>query len=480
MTNILVIGLDDLGREQVREYQYDSNNNYPSTPNLSRLIQDGVRFTRAHSQPWCSPTRVKWHTGLQAYQSGNAQLSEQQQPLLEKFTCLPAALKIATNGAMRSALFGKYHMADFASGGGEWEHPCRIGYDYFAGNLRNLLLGENFWSSKINTARRTKTGIETSQRVLDEFVLEWQVRAALEWVAESSEPFFLNFQMGVTHEPLCRPPQGWYDSARWQLPHKFAIPGQTTLPNGQPYSNSYLKADIEACDYAMGLLLRGIPQDVLANTLIIVWSDNGTASQNANPGDNTSHMKQTPYEAGCNTPLVVSGAGVAQGGRSSTALISAADLFQTCLDASGGTTAVPQSGGCTRDSISFLPLLQSASAVGARTSDLYDLFSPNGPNLNAAVLGDRALSDNNGYKIIRKHAAGVTGWPSPTGGSVATGYECYNYGVDVQETQSLIANGSPFVSGGIINMNDTDPTYPMAKTRYTNLVALYATRQSAF
>lgn len=480
MTNILVIGLDDLGREQIKEYGYDQSGSYPSTPNLSRLIQSGVRFTRAHSQPWCSPTRVKWHTGLQAYQSGNAQLAEQQQPLLEKFTCLPAALKIATNGAMRTALFGKYHMADFASGGGEWEHPCRIGYDYYAGNLRNLLLGENFWSSKINFARRTKTGIETSQRVLDQFVLEWQVDAALDWLNESDEPFFLNFQMGVTHDPLCRPPEGWYDSARWQLPHKFAIPGQTTLPNGGPYNNSYLKADIESCDYALGLLLRGIPQDVLANTLVIVWSDNGTASQNANPGDNTSHMKQTPYEAGCNTPLVVSGAGVAQGGRSSTALISAADLYQTCLDASGGTTAVPQSGGCTRDSISFLPVLQSASAVGSRAHDLYDLFSPNGPNLNATPLGDRAYSDANGHKIIRKHAAGVTGWPSSSGGSVATGYEFYNYAVDVQEAVNLIGNSSPFVSAGVITLTDGNATYPLAKTRYDALVSSYATSQSAF
>lgn len=479
--NILFLGADDLGREQVREYGYDAGNTYPTLPRLSALIQNGVRFTRAHSQPWCSPTRVKWHTGLQAYKSGVAQLTEQQQPLLEQFLCLPAALKIATGGAMRTACFGKYHMADWASKGGENTHPCRIGYDYYAGNLRNLLLGENFYSSKLNIAERTPLGIKTGYHLLDEFVLEWQVREALKWVNSSTEPFFLNFQSGVTHDPLCRPPDGWYDQARWGLTHKYAVPGQTTLPNGLPYQNSYLKADIEATDYAIGLLLDGIPQSVLAQTLIIFWSDNGTAPGNANPGDNTNHMKQTPYEQGCNTPLVCAGAGVAQPGRVCDFLVSAADLYQTCIDASGGTISVPQTPGFTRDSISFMPYLTNpAVASSLRTTDIYDIFATNGPALNAPTLGDRAFSNDKGYKLIRKHAAGVTGWPSSTGGAAAVGWEFYFYSGDPFETVNLIGNGSPFVSGGIINLTDGNPLYPSAKTQYDALVASYAVSQSSF
>lgn len=483
MRNIICYMIDDVGREQVREYGFDAGNTYPTLPNISALIQNGVRFTRAYSQPWCSPTRVMWHTGLLAYQSGVAQLTENNQPMMERFTALPAALKIATNNAYRCGAFGKWHMGDWASDGGEHEQPVRVGYDYYAGHLRNLLQGESFYSWPCTTAWRTKTGIKTGQKLIQEWLGDWMVEHALEWVdQEPSQPFFMWFAPGICHDPLARPPPEQYNAARYGLTTKYAIPGNIILPNGLPYSNSYFKANIEASDYVLGKLLSGLPQATLANTVVIFWSDNGTASGSINPGVNVSHAKQTVYEDGVNVPLVVSGPGVARPGRLSNVLVQPADLYQTCLDITGGTTAVPQSGGTTRQSYSFESFLRLPQTLQSnRPYVIADIFGPSGPNLNGATQANRKIADTRGYAIVRNHGIGTGGWPASTGGTKSGGFQLYNVLVDPFETVDLLNSASsPFVSGSTINLVDNNPTYPNAKTAYEALVALYASAMAAY
>lgn len=482
MPNIIFFTVDDAGREQFREMAMaDPANPYPTLPNFTRLCQEGVLFSRAYSQPWCSPTRVKWHTGLMAYQSGVAQLTENNQPMLERFVTLPQALKLATDGEMRTACVGKWHMGNWASGGGELEHPIRCGYDFYTGTLRNLLFGENFYSFNAATARRTERGIKTDQKIVDEFYLEYCVREALEWVAESNDPFFLSFQSAVPHDPLFRPPSDWYDAARYGLPTKFILSGPTVTDTGLPYQPSYFKADLEAADHALGLLLQGLPQSVRSNTVVIFWADNGSPNGFSGSTWPANHYKQTVYEEGVNSAMAIAGPGVARGGRIRTHLVSSADLFQTCIDITGGTTVVPQTPGWTRQSISFWPACQIPTTLAsARTYDIIDIFGPSGPNLNFTTKANRKLVNDRGWAIVRLNGTSSVGWPSPTGGARDNNFQLYNLNVDPHELTDLIGASSPFVSGGIINLTDADPTWGTALTNYNSLVALYATVGSAF
>ncbi|MCK5705458.1 MAG: sulfatase-like hydrolase/transferase, partial [Cyclobacteriaceae bacterium] len=57
--NIILIMADDMGYECL-----SSNGSLSySTPELDKLAANGIRFTQCHSQPLCTPSRVKIMTG---------------------------------------------------------------------------------------------------------------------------------------------------------------------------------------------------------------------------------------------------------------------------------------------------------------------------------------------------------------------------------------------------------------------------------
>ena len=57
--NIVLIMVDDLGYECINSYGGTSYN----TPHLSALAKSGLQFENCHSQPICTPSRVKLMTG---------------------------------------------------------------------------------------------------------------------------------------------------------------------------------------------------------------------------------------------------------------------------------------------------------------------------------------------------------------------------------------------------------------------------------
>jgi hypothetical protein len=59
-TNVVLIMADDFGYECVRANGGESYH----TPHLDRLAAEGIRFTRCHVQPLCTPTRLELMTGL--------------------------------------------------------------------------------------------------------------------------------------------------------------------------------------------------------------------------------------------------------------------------------------------------------------------------------------------------------------------------------------------------------------------------------
>ena len=59
LPNIVLIVADDLGYECINSYGGTSY----STPFLTQLSKTGIQFENCHSQPICTPSRVKLMTG---------------------------------------------------------------------------------------------------------------------------------------------------------------------------------------------------------------------------------------------------------------------------------------------------------------------------------------------------------------------------------------------------------------------------------
>jgi arylsulfatase B len=484
--NVLLLSPDDMGKEQFRLLGLGTAP-YPKLPTIEKLMQNGVTFTRAYTQCLCSPTRACWNTGCLGFRTGIGGLAEgAAQPLLDGEVCLPAALDQAVGaGVYKKALFGKWHLSDFLTAGGEKAHPIRVGYDYFEGQLRNLEGGESYQSWDRVLAERRARGIYTETKRIERYLPEYLVDVAVRWMARTPQPWFINFATELPHAPYERPPEGWYDSETWSLPDiEAAVGSGASIANARPY----YKAQCEAMDYGWKLLLERMPQAVLANTVILLWPDNGTPAGTIDDAISGGKVKRTLYEFGINTPLVVSGPGVSNPGRTSTALVSCADLWATVLEIAGGTNPVSLPSGHARDSQSFWGVCQGTTTTH-RTYVWSDTFTPNGPNINCSASGTRAVIQQR-FKLMKKNSTGTT-FPSATGGAVNATVEMYDLQADAVERQNLVGSqsttgtppnstiASPFVSGGIINLTNSDPNHPGAKDAYEAMVLIYQSQTTS-
>lgn len=474
MRNVLLVIADDMGQEQVSAYGINLNpDNYASTPNVNRLAQQGVRFNRYYTQPWCSPTRAAVLTGSWGFMTGIGSLSDRQnQPLLGGEVCLPAAIKAATNNAYTTALIGKHHLSTNLTYGGALKHPVNCGFDWWQGALLNFegASNENYYNWNRVTSYRQGNDIKVDRRVCFEYAGLQQAYDAVDWISRQEKPWFCQVAMNLPHSPLARPPSYMFDTERWDCPSLY--PPDTTYT----YIRNYFKAMVEAMDWTLGYILDNIPQDVLANTTIIFTTDNGTGDPAADPEYQSifgpvNHFKNSPYELGIRNPMIFAGSGVKGSGRSTDAICAAPDLFMTVIDAVGGDVGlIPANPAHGRPSTSMWPVVLG-SATTLRTFAWTDNFSPNGPNLNCSTLGTRTMRYDR-YKLIRQRTTGVTGFPaSPVGVGNLTD-ELYDLVTDSLELTNLIA--------GAFDLTALEASHPGITAAYDAAVAQYGTFTSTY
>lgn len=115
------------------------------------------------------------------------------------------------------------------------------------------------------------------------------------------------------HKPLHDPPR-----------HLISEP----LPDDALAVDRY-RAMLEATDAELGRLLRSLDRDVLADTTVVLTSDNGTSPPGTPGVADDDRVKSTLYEGGIRVPLVFAGAGIQSSGTSSDALVHVVDLLPT-------------------------------------------------------------------------------------------------------------------------------------------------------
>ena len=85
-------------------------------------------------------------------------------------------------------------------------------------------------------------------------------------------------------------------------------------------------------DTLIGRLLDSIPGEVMQNTYVIFFGDNGTVEwDDPPPPRDRDRVKGTVYQGGIEVPLIVTGPGIAAG-RVERPLAHAVDLFATILE----------------------------------------------------------------------------------------------------------------------------------------------------
>ena len=268
--NILYIHSHDTGRH-IQPYGYDVE-----TPHLQRLAEQGILFRQAYAAACvCSPSRASLLTGMYPHSNGMLGLAHLGFSLNDYHQHLLWTLR--RSAGYYSALIGLQHIA---------KDPNVIGYDKvqeFPGNH-----------------------------------VEQVAPAAADFLKNlPKQPFFLNVGFFETHRSFRNP--GPDEQPR------FTKPAHTLPDTPETRADmAGLKASIRALDWGMGVVLKALEDNHLAdNTLVIATTDHGISMP---------HMKCFLYDGGIEVRLIIRGPGGFEGGNICESLISQVDLFPSLCD----------------------------------------------------------------------------------------------------------------------------------------------------
>lgn len=323
--NIVLILADDVGVEAFGCYGGESY----ATPHIDGLAAQGLRFANAHSQPVCTPSRVKILTGRSNLR--NYVRFSILDPNERTFAHVLRDAGYATGVVGKWQLYGAEHYAEWA---GQGAHPRDAGFDEWC-----------LWQLDRLGSRYADPTIEFDGEVREDLAGEYGPDVFATWAEEflerhADEPFLLYFPMALVHSPFEPTPLSDPASAGRQA--RFAD------------MMEYMDAIVGRLDAKLDEL--GLRED----TLFVFTSDNGTGRNivSVRDGREVRGGKAGSTDTATHVPLVVSWPGTAPAGAVSESLVEFSDFLPTLADVAGA--AVP--GDRILDGVSFASELRGGAA----------------------------------------------------------------------------------------------------------------------
>ena len=331
--NVIFILADDLGWSDTELY---GTTKYYKTPNINRLAERGMLFTRAYANsPFCAPTRASIMTGQTPLRHGSTApnhhivgedlLRAKENPTgapYEKSTApasanrldnrWPTLAKLIKAKGYATGHFGKWHL------GMEPYSPLEHGFDVdipnYPGPGPKGYVGD--WEYPNLKARHPKENIE--DRMAEE---------AVKWMKNVKEqPFYLNYWAFSVHAP--------FDGHEKLVEHYK----KTVDPNDEQRAPTYA-AMVHTFDDAIGTLLDAVDELGIADhTAFVFTSDNGgnmydTIDGGLPPTSNRPLRggKGTEWDGGVRVPTAVVWPGVTEKGTRTDEVIQTCDFYPTIL-----------------------------------------------------------------------------------------------------------------------------------------------------
>lgn len=331
--NVVFILADDLGWSDTTLFE---TTKFYETPNIERLAERGMTFTRAYSaSPLCSPTRSAILTGLNPARTGitapNCHLPAVKLKATPGVRAAPNRKAVPINPVTR--LDPKYYTlgealkdAGYATGHfGKWHlgpepfSPLQNGFDVDLPHTPGPGPSGGFVAPWAYTDFDPDTP--------NEHIEDRMAKEAVSFMeANRDKPFFLNYWMFSVHAPF---------DAKPDLIKKYA--GKVDL--NDPQRSPTYAAMIESMDDAVGTLLDSLDRLGIAdNTIIVFASDNGGNMYNwvddTFPTSNSPLRggKATMYEGGVRGPCSIVWPGKIKTNTRSDEVIQSCDFYPTLLE----------------------------------------------------------------------------------------------------------------------------------------------------
>jgi len=306
--NILLIVADDLGYADLGCYGGDIE-----TPNIDRLAERGIRFSRFHTSPYCAPTRAMLlsgndnHIAGMGLQGAPREVFGYEGQLTDRIVTMPEVLRSA---GYQTFMAGKWHL-----GMAPEADPHRKGFDRSFVNLRGA--GNHYDDQGIfeetPVSRYTEDGQPAAwpKGAYSTDLFTEKIIGYIEENRNSGKPFFAFAAFTSPHWPLQVDEKFWhkyrgrYDSGYEKLKEKRMqslkkagmIPQNAEMPPDHPRVRPWdsLRPDekkmearkmelyagmVDNLDHNVGRLLNYLEEiGELDNTLVVFMSDNGAAAE---------------------------------------------------------------------------------------------------------------------------------------------------------------------------------------------------------
>jgi arylsulfatase A-like enzyme len=371
--NIVLVLTDDQGWSQMsapadpRTPQAQSA--YLETPNMARLVREGLRFTSGYSPaPLCTPTRRSILCGTGAARSGTEFRSRW---VPAEHTTIPKALK-AAHPDYRCAHFGKWGEQMIST-------PEECGYDVSDGMTGN------------NTGGMPATlGVKGSHEAGPPYFVDNDDPKRTRSLTDRAVGF-------MTEQAKAGRP--FYAQVSYYAAHLSVVARQETISKfdkkGTPdrgYTPAWA-AMLEELDTGLGRLLAAIDElGIAENTYVVFTADNG--GRGTVPGGDAGRLptnhpltgaKHSLNEGGIRVPFIIRGPGIAAGSVCHTPVVGY-DLLPTFYDLAGGQAALAGE----IDGVSLRPLLGNPDATLSRPQQAVFFHRPQ-RRVSAVRQGDYKL-----------------------------------------------------------------------------------------
>ena len=307
--NILFILADDMGWGDVSYHDSPIR-----TPNIDRLVGDGIELDQHYVCPMCTPTRASLLTGRHPGRFGAHATVPTNEPVLPNgYTTLATALR---SGGYDTGLFGKWHLGSSLP-----FSPNHYGFNTAYGSLAGGVdpYNHRYKEGEFSvTWHRNGEFVEEAGHATDLIAGE-----ALQWLEGRQRPWFCYVPFTAVHVPV-KAPQPWLDQYAGE-----------TLDDDPLKDRSFKRyaAYASQMDHAVGQLVEALEYTGQREETIIVFSsDNGAIEdyplhrtdvypgwQEDSPrlGSNKPlrGVKAQLYEGGVRTPTVISWRGTLQPGK---------------------------------------------------------------------------------------------------------------------------------------------------------------------
>lgn len=407
--NVIYLLCDDMGYSDIEAY----GQQMISTPNLTRLVNNGMSFTQFYASTAVSaPSRASLMTGQHTGHTkirGNKEIQpEGQEPLDPNVETLGNLFQ--QNGYI-TGCFGKWGMGYPGSGGEANDMGFDVFYGYNCQRKAHSYYPQYLWNNK---EKVQLGGNSYSQDLIHQ--------EALKFIRDNADKaFFGYFTYTIPHAELTQPqdsivamydgkfyePNQWYDDGDY---------GTALNPRTQ------FAAMITRLDTYVGQIIAELERlGIAEKTLFIFTSDNGPHNEGGadptffNTEERLRGLKRALYEGGMRVPFIAYWPGTIEAGAISHIQAAGWDMMPTFVELLGEDTNWRDE---AMDGLSILPTLTGNGTQQEHEFLYWEFHEENGRQ--AVRAGD--------WKLIRQNIKNG----NPT-------HELYNIAEDPHEDNDLAA-----------------------------------------